>query len=491
MNVILLVVDSLRACSLGLADGAGPRTPFLQRLGAETTNFRRAYASECWTLPAHCSMFTGLLPSEHGAHFQTMAYSGPAPTVAEILAEAGYHTEIVTRNSLFDGTIPGITRGFSANTQLLASTSRRIDPLTLFVTFAKPRVRRLISKSGFFGALQRQNRSFVATLARMGIPADRLVLDYALEQMAEHRRRGQRYFLFMNLYDVHAPYSPSPTSPLRSFRSLSGCIENLMLPSVLPQVSGHAYLRPGFCLSAWSRRMLLGRYHRAIELMDEKLAGFYDAARGAGLLDDTLLIVTSDHGEAFGEHNLYFHDASVYDTHLHVPLWIHHPARPPAVVDDVVSTRDLFGLIRSAGLGHDLRRTLLASEYRSAHPVALAEHFHYPHTDGLLARYKQNLATAVVGTRKVIVRREGLEHYDLSADPFEAMHAGGTIADFEAACRRDGLPAAAIAAAAAHLRRASAAPDRAQPRAPGRRSPKVRPRNRPPLAGSLAARGSG
>ena len=59
--------------------------------------------------------------------------------------------------------------------------------------------------------------------------------------------------------------------------------------------------------------MLRDRYHRAIELMDAKLAAFYDAARGAGLLDDTLLVVPADHGEAFGEHELYFHDASVYE----------------------------------------------------------------------------------------------------------------------------------------------------------------------------------
>ena len=106
-----------------------------------------------------------------------------------------------------------------------------------------------------------------------------------------------------------------------------------MLPSVLPRVSGHAYLRPGISLSPnAASEMLLGRYHRAIELMDAKLADFYDAARGVGLLDDTLLIVTSDHGEAFGEHGLYFHDASVYDTNLRVPLWIHHPERAPSPV---------------------------------------------------------------------------------------------------------------------------------------------------------------
>jgi len=293
--------------------------------------------------------------------------------------------------------------------------------------------------------------------------------------MAEHRRRQRPYFLFLNLYDVHAPYSPSPTSPLRSFRSFSGWVENLTLPAVLPRVSSHAYLRPGFHLSERSRRMLLGRYHRAIELMDEKLARFYDAARGAGLLDDTLLIVTSDHGEAFGEHELYFHDASVYDTHLRVPLWVHHPERAPAAVDDVVGTRDLFGLILAAGLGGDLGGTLLDGEHRRAHPVALAEHFHYPHTDGLLPRYAQNLSAAVVGTRKVIARREGIELYDLGTDPLETAPVGGTTADFEAACRRDGLPPAAVADAVAHLRRSASASRRQRRRSAGRRRPALYP----------------
>ena len=451
MNVVLVIIDCLRACSLESPDG--PRTPFLDQLGTETIRFRHAYTTECWTLPAHCSMFTGLLPSEHGAHFQTMGYAGTAPTLAELLAAARYHTEIVTRNSIFDGTLPGITRGFRANTRVMAEIPRRLDPLTLLIALSKPRVRRLIKTSGFFHALQRENRSFLTTLARMGIPADRRVLEYALERMADLRRQGRPYFLFLNLYDVHAPYSPTLTSPLRSFRSLRGALENLWLPWVLPRVSGHAYLRPGFRLSERSRRMLLGRYHRAIELMDGKLRDFHTAARGANLLDDTLLVVTSDHGEAFGEHGLYFHDASVYDTHLQVPLWIHHPAQSPAVVDDVVSTRDLFRLLRAVGLGHGLAGTVLDPQARGARPVALAEHFHYPHTDGLLPRYTQNLAAAVVGTRKMIVRREGPEHYDLGRDPGEMAPSGGTVADFEAACRREGLPASAISTAAAHLRR--------------------------------------
>jgi arylsulfatase A-like enzyme len=98
MNVLLLVVDSLRAASLKSTTEEHPKTPFLRDLARRTITFRRAYAAECWTLPAHCSMFTGLLPSEHGAHFQTMGYFKSAPTVAEVLQQAGYHTELVSRN---------------------------------------------------------------------------------------------------------------------------------------------------------------------------------------------------------------------------------------------------------------------------------------------------------------------------------------------------------------------------------------------------------
>ena len=71
------------------------------------------------------SMFTGLLPSEHGAHFQSMAYRLPCPTVAERFAAAGYHTEIITRNSIFDGSLPGVTRGFTRITRPVSERGAR------------------------------------------------------------------------------------------------------------------------------------------------------------------------------------------------------------------------------------------------------------------------------------------------------------------------------------------------------------------------------
>jgi len=457
LSAVLIIIDSLRANSLRNGRSDGPATPFLDSLEQHTVAFRRAYATECWTLPTHLSMFTGLLPSEHRAHFRTMAYRGRAPTIAELFARTGYHTEVITRNSLFDGTVPGAIRGFGAKARPLAPLDTAAAPFAIVLALAKPRVRRLIRDSGFFHALQKTRRTFLLELARMGIPADRLALQHGLERMERLRRAGKPYFLFLNLYDVHAPYAPSETSPLRSFGSPSGWIENLSLPIVLPRVCGHAYLRRGFRLSTRSRAMLLRRYHRAIELMDAKLADFFGAARGAGLLDDTMIVVTSDHGEAFGEHGLYLHDASVYNTHLRVPLWIHHPGRAPGIVEDVVSTRDLFTLLRRCAVGDELRGTLLAGAARQAAPAALAEHFHYAEARELLPEYSLDLAAAVVGRHKAISRGARLELYDVERDPSELEPQEMCLDDVVSAWRRDGAPRAAIGLAAQHLRRWQAA----------------------------------
>ncbi len=453
MNIILAVVDSLRASSLGAQNSALPSTPFFSRLARSTIRFSRAYATECWTLPTHMSMFTGLLPSEHGAHFQTMAYRGQTRTIAEILSDRGYHTEVATRNSVFDGSLPGVTRGFRVNTRVL-SPLHGLNPLALALALSKPRFRRQIMSSGFFSALQRKNRDFVTEFARSTVPADDRLLNYALAAMEGWRRAGTRYFLFCNLYDVHAPYPPSRRSIFRAPWSARGACEAVTMPFVLPRLGGHQYLRDDFRMSDVNRRLLLGRYHRAIELMDEKLASFYDEAARRGLLDDTLLIVVSDHGEAFGEHGLYLHDASVFDTHLHVPLFIHHPNLPSEEVDDVVSTKDLFGLIETCSRSNKVSDTLLDASYRGRRPIALAEHFHYPNGAGTAPRFKQNLVAAVAGDQKVVVRSGHVYLYDLAQDPGEAFPERIPLGQFEAVCRARQVPDAAASVAMQHLRMA-------------------------------------
>ena len=454
LNVVLLIVDSLRAQSL--QGSRRPATPFLDALSRETVVFTRAHATECWTLPTHMSMFTGLLPSQHGAHFQNLAYRGTAPTIAEVLHEAGYDTEVVTRNSIFDGTLPGVTRGFQRNTIVLSERARGWNPLALMLALSKPRFRRQIRSSGFFSALQREQREFLTRFSRAVVPADREALDVVHARMRDGRRRGRPYFVFANLYDVHAPYPPTSSSFFRPWRSLAAVGENLTMPFVLPYLGGHAYLRDGFRLSSRSRDLLRARYHTAIELMDAKLASFFDAIRADGLLDETVLIVASDHGEAFGDHGLYLHDASVYQTHLHVPLWVHHPAMTPSVVTDVVSTRDLFSLMRVAMHGSRIDDTPLDPAFRARYPVAYAEHFHYPASGQIAARFRHDLR-AVIGPRhKAIVRSDRTEIFDLVTDDGERRPLGLDTREFDRTLRETGVPRADAVRATSYLAAAPA-----------------------------------
>jgi arylsulfatase A-like enzyme len=191
------------------------------------------------------------------------------------------------------------------------------------------------------------------------------------------------------------------------------------MPFVLPLLGSHRYLRPGFRLRERSRQFLLGRYHDAITLTDQKLAWFWEELRARGLLDDLLLIITSDDGEAFGEHGLYLHDASVFQTHLHVPLFVHHPARHATPIADPVSTRDLFGLLRAVGQGDTAAGTLLDPEYRAAHHVIRAEHFHYTGAPWIDARYRHDLRAVIAGTRKFVRRGTQVRAYDLTTDAGE------------------------------------------------------------------------
>lgn len=430
VNIVLLVVDSLRYDAIFGRPASKPPLRFFERLAGESVCFTRAYATECWTLPTHMSMFTGLLPSAHGAHFGSMAYREKAPTIAELLTEKGYATEVITRNPVFDGTLPGVTRGFARNTRVFAELSG-LNPLALLLAASKPRFRRQVQSSGFFHPLQRERREFVAAFARSTVPADRKVLACVLDRLRESRRTGRSCFLFANLFDVHAPYPPGERSIFRPPTSRDGLLDMTLMPFVLPKLGSHRYLEPDFTITELATRLLRERYERAVALMDRKLESFYEVALEEGLLSDTLLVVTSDHGEAFGEHDLYLHDASVYDVHLHVPLFVRVPDCSPASIADVVSTREVFGLFCAASAGDPTQASILDPAYRDEHPVVVAEHTPYPHLNKARPCYRQPLRAAIAADQKIVMRGADAMAYDPASDPLEHQPSDVSVSDFQ------------------------------------------------------------
>jgi hypothetical protein len=133
-------------------------------------------------------------------------------------------------------------------------------------------------------------------------------------------------------------------------------------------------------------------------------------------------------------------------------LWIHHPNCSPEIVDDVVSTRDLFGLLKAVGLNEDLGNTFLSASYRAQNPIALAEHFYYPHIPDILPRYKRNLAAAIAWPEKAVVRGTETVRYDLSRDGNETEEERSSADSFASKCRGLGIDSDATARAVEHLR---------------------------------------
>lgn len=432
LNVLLIIADCLRAGSLEDGIPERPRTPFLDSFKKKTTFFRKAYATECWTLPSHASMFTGLLPAEHGAHFQTMAYDGDQPTVAELLSANGFYTEVLTRNPIFDGTIRGITRGFQKNTRVYASVSP-LDPAALILSLNKPRFRRQIRETGFFSPSQQiDTLHFLNLFAQSMFPADIETLERVLGSMQACQANGKPYFLFTNLFDVHAPYCPNNRTFYKPIRKPSDFIDNLVSLRALTKLSSHKYLKSDFRISDRAQQELLRRYHRSIELLDAKLEQFFSEANSRGLLADTMVILAGDHGEAFGEHDLYFHDASVFNTNIHVPLWVHHPHQSAEQIDDVVSLRSLFDLIKNVALDKGTDHTILNPEHRMRNNVAFAHHFYYPRISDIQPIYAQNQVAAITDGGKIIARgKSDVLHLDLHSDPQEENAFIASVEEFD------------------------------------------------------------
>jgi hypothetical protein len=196
------------------------------------------------------SMFTGLLPSEHGAHFQSMGYHGTEPTIAELLAKAGYHTEIVTRNSVFDGSLPGVTRGFAENRVVLAERSRGLNPVAIMLA-APPRFRRQVRSERLLPPAPRS--AFPPPLQPRDDPADPR---RSASHMAAHRRARRPYF--------SSPISTTSTPPTRRTPSRlprwrsAAAVGRTRRCFVLPYLGGP----PSAGVPATTAAVaLLGRYH--------------------------------------------------------------------------------------------------------------------------------------------------------------------------------------------------------------------------------------
>jgi arylsulfatase A-like enzyme len=298
-NIVLVVLDTARWDRFGCYGSTRGATPTVDSLAREGRTVETMVSNGPWTLPSHGSLFTGLYPSEHGSQWGT----GPRLrdnvkiTMAEWFKALGYRTVCATSNSLISHET-GLARGF--------------DEYVTKRTLRAGRGRKL-----------RRARN----LAVGGDSGGRVVNRWLKERLDGTQ---DPLFLFVNYLECHWPYSPPQRVVRRVEGPKFGPLEGLRYRMGTVRKTG-----PWEAIRAADSRtleLLSTLYDAELWNADRHLADLLDLLRNAGRLQDgeTIVIVTSDHGEHIGEHGLADHQASVDDHLVRVPFVLWGPGRIPA-----------------------------------------------------------------------------------------------------------------------------------------------------------------
>jgi arylsulfatase A-like enzyme len=327
-NILLITLDTVSAQHMSLHGFERQTTPHLDRWAKKGTWFNRAMSTAPWTLPSHASMFTGRYPHELSTTRRT-PLDATCPTMPEVLTERGYVTAGFVANRWYTSYESGLDRGFIHYEDFDYSIGEfsQCSDLSHWFSVQIP-VRHFFHCYDVLGRKSAAdiNRSFLGWL---------------------DRQDAQRpYFAFLNFFDAHDPYVPPPPFDTKFGPPLSA--EDLALSSQWWDLK-HSDLPPAQ-LEAAERA-----YDSCLAYLDDQLGQLLDEMQRRGLLDNTLVIVTSDHGEHFGEHHLYLHGQSLYRDLIHVPLILIQPGRVPAgqCIQEYITLRDLAATVFDLAGIHD------------------------------------------------------------------------------------------------------------------------------------------
>jgi len=368
-NLLLIVVDTLRADRLGCYGAQRDTTPALDALAASGVRFQQARSTAPWTKPAVASIFTGLHPSAHGANRVKSSLPESARTLAERLRDAGYRTAGVVSHDVLRG-INGFAQGFD---------------------------RYLEDEAG--------GHDHVST---QGVTREAIAL---LDELAA---QDAPFFLFVHYFDPHYNYLRHPEFGFAAARAGR-------LDGTQPLVS---LRKLGDGLSASEVGLLRDLYDEEIRFTDEGIGRLLQHLADLSLAQRTVVAATADHGEAFLEHGWLGHTRDLYDVLLRVPLILRAPGVAPRVVEQPVSMVSLLptllellgqppdDTLQGASLGPLLRGERLPEQ------ALYAEVDFLPVFDPAKRAAKQAI---VAGGFKLIRDEQSgrFELYDLAADPGE------------------------------------------------------------------------
>jgi len=274
-NLIVISIDTLRPDHLGCYGYDRPTSPALDRLAREGLLFENVSSTSPWTMPAHASLLTGLYPSRHGLKSHKQYLQESAVPLAEILQQQGYVTSAVV-NSHYISQRYGFDRGFD----------------------------------DFY---------YVRENMAQAKPSD--VESGAVSWLSKHD--GRPFFLFLHYYDVHSDYRSLPEYERMFVRDYIGPVDGST-----KQLIAYRRGKEEISFNQPDIDRLIDLYDAGIRQMDDGIARLIRVLEKNDLLDNTLIVVTSDHGEEFLEHGSVLHGKTHFEELIRVPLILHGPGLP-------------------------------------------------------------------------------------------------------------------------------------------------------------------
>lgn len=411
-NVLLLILDTVRAMELSGYGYERPTSPRLDALALEGVQFERAVANAPWTLPTHAALFTGRFQRDLSVGWAT-ALDGTAPTLAEQLAMRGYATGGFIANLRYCSREYGLARGFATYRDYALTGSQMVGSTMLGR-------RAILVFNAWFGRYLMPGRK----------DAERVVNEF-LAWRADGDDRP--WFAFLNFFDAHDPYAPEAPYDLQ--------FAGREPPSRLIDF--------GRRHSAEEIQGLRDAYDGSIAALDAQLGRLFDALRREGTLDRTIVIVTADHGEEFAEHGHLGHGSGLHFPALHVPLLVRWPAggvpaglrvrEPVSLVDVPATILDLAGGRSEPRLPGASLAPLWRGEAAPGRSPVLSELYWVPGQPDWYPVAGGDLRSLVLGSYHYIAGPDDQEQlFDIMADPFEQrdLLAEPALADTLAIMRR-------------------------------------------------------
>ena len=412
-NVVVIVVDTLRADHLTAYGYEKPTSPNIAEIAKEGVLFENAISTSSWTLPSHASLLSGRYSYEHGATDVKpggVALDNRYPSLSEAFAQHGYRTGAFSGNYLYFSSNLGFGRGFIHFEDYFHSA---------FDGFTRTLYGRELARLFF-------NREKIRTLLiRLGIPSiDELQPSGPSSWMFRERaaevnhealnwidRDSRPFFVFMNYFDVHRPYTTPPGYP-RKFARLS---------------THGLYLQEFNSATPESR---LVAYDECIGYADDQIKAFLDELKRRGLDKRTLLVITSDHGDMMGEHGLYAHRNALYRQLIHVPLIFWQPERIPIGVRiktpaSIASIASTVGDMLGFGEKEEFPSPSLIPLWTAKQPIdswphPLSEIAHLPHESrNSPSRYGAMTSLVTPQYHYIFHEKFGAELFDWIRDPDE------------------------------------------------------------------------